>query len=262
MTSEIGQLLEAISIRFSYGRQQGVEQLCAGNAEKCCMKGLIQIAGIKDLAEADMIAAAGAHQIGFPLRLPIHAEDVSEAAAADIIACLRPGVSALLITYLEDAEEIRQLAAELGVRKVQLHSELSAASVARLKKIDPQLFIIKSLVVRGDNLSELLLDLQIYSPFVAAFITDTYDLLTGASGATGKIHNWDISRRIVQTSRRPVILAGGLNPKNVRDAILHVRPAGVDVHTGVEGPDGRKDEALVKAFVAEAKRAFAMCREA
>lgn len=94
-----------------------------------------------------------------------------------------------------------------------------------------------------------------------AFITDTYDPLTGASGATGKIHNWDVSRRIVEASQRPVILAGGLNPENVRDAILYVKPAGVDVHTGVEGPDGRKDEVLVKAFVSEAESAFALCRE-
>lgn len=208
-----------------------------------------------------MIAAAGVQQIGFPLRLPVHAEDISERQAETIVAGVKPRVSALLITYLEDAEEIWKLSTTIGVSKLQLHSDLPLASLARLKKIDPQLFIIKSLVVRGDNLAELLLNLKIYSPFVDAFITDTYDPLTGACGATGKVHNWDISRRIVEASLHPVILAGGLNPKNVRDAILHVRPAGVDVHTGVEGPNGRKDEALVKEFVAEAKSAFSLCRE-
>ncbi|MDY0040886.1 MAG: phosphoribosylanthranilate isomerase [Desulforhabdus sp.] len=220
------------------------------------MKEIIQIAGIRDLAEAQMIAAAGVHQIGFPLRLSIHAEDISEKETAAIIACLPPHVAALLITYIEDAEEIRELSAALGVRRVQLHSQPSAASVARLRRIDPQMVVIKSLIVREENLSDLLADLHAYSPFVDAFITDTYDPVTGASGATGKIHNWDISRGIVEVSRRPVILAGGLNPGNVRDAIMQVRPAGVDVHTGVEGSDGRKDERLVKSFVAEAKAAF------
>jgi phosphoribosylanthranilate isomerase len=54
-----------------------------------------------------------------------------------------------------------------------------------------------------------------------------------------------------------VILAGGLTADNVRAAIAAVRPAGVDAHTGVEGPDGRKDPALVRRFVAEARRGFA-----
>jgi phosphoribosylanthranilate isomerase len=52
------------------------------------------------------------------------------------------------------------------------------------------------------------------------------------------------------------MLAGGLNPENVRKAIAHVQPAGVDAHTGVEGPDGRKDAVLVRAFVREALAAF------
>ncbi len=67
-----------------------------------------------------------------------------------------------------------------------------------------------------------------------AYITDTYDPVTKASGATGKTHNWEISKNLVELSAKPVILAGGLNPENVYDAILKVKPAGVDVHTGIE----------------------------
>jgi phosphoribosylanthranilate isomerase len=60
----------------------------------------------------------------------------------------------------------------------------------------------------------------------------------------------------VELSPRPVILAGGLTPANVREAIAAVRPAGVDVHTGVEDASGRKDLAKVLAFVAEARAGF------
>jgi phosphoribosylanthranilate isomerase len=60
---------------------------------------------------------------------------------------------------------------------------------------------------------------------------------------------------------KPVILAGGLTPENVRCAILQVRPAGVDAHTGVERADGMKDPALVRAFVEEARRAFALLKK-
>jgi len=95
---------------------------------------------------------------------------------------------------------------------------------------------------------------------VDAFITDTFDPATGASGATGKTHDWTVSRRLVERSPKPVILAGGLTPGNVRNAIRKVRPAGVDVHTGVEGSDGRKRRDLVRTFVAEARAGFASLR--
>ena len=94
------------------------------------------------------------------------------------------------------------------------------------------------------------------APLVDGFITDTYSPETGASGATGRTHDWAVSRRLVQLSPKPVILAGGLTPANVRQAIAAVRPAGVDVHTGVEDASGRKDRDKVLAFVAEAKAGF------
>jgi len=94
-------------------------------------------------------------------------------------------------------------------------------------------------------------------PFVDAFLTDTFDPQSGRSGATGKIHDWEVSRRLAEISPRPLILAGGLNPGNVREAIRRVQPAGVDAHTGLEGPAGRKDAARVAAFVAEARAGFA-----
>jgi phosphoribosylanthranilate isomerase len=84
------------------------------------------------------------------------------------------------------------------------------------------------------------------SPFVDAFITDTFDPRTGASGATGKTHDWRVSRRLVEISARPVILAGSLTPENVTRAILEVRRAGVDSHTDVEDSRRRKSREKVQ----------------
>jgi len=98
---------------------------------------------------------------------------------------------------------------------------------------------------------------QAYSPVCDAFITDTFDPSTGASGATGRVHDWRVSAELVRSCLRPVILAGGLNPANVREAILSVCPAAVDVHTGVETSDGSKDPELVRAFVRAARVGFA-----
>ena len=105
--------------------------------------------------------------------------------------------------------------------------------------------------------TELEAEVTAFAPHVDGFITDTFDPATGASGATGKTHDRAVSRRLVELSPRPVILAGGLTPENVGRAIRTVRPAGVDVHTGVEDRNGRKDPRRVRAFVAEAEEAFA-----
>jgi phosphoribosylanthranilate isomerase len=99
------------------------------------------------------------------------------------------------------------------------------------------------------------------SEFVDAFITDTFDPKTGASGATGITHDWSVSHRLVERSDRPVILAGGLTPENVRKAILAVNPAGVDSHTGVEDAAGRKSREKVEKFVTEAQAAYRKLKE-
>jgi phosphoribosylanthranilate isomerase len=224
------------------------------------VKGLVQIAGIRNLEEARMLLEAGVDWLGFPLRLDFHPEDLSAEEVSGIIASLGFGDRAVLITYLGKATEIAGLAAMLGCRRVQLHGDITAGEVRRLKNSDPGLFLIKSLVVRPGNLDELAGITGDFGPLVDAFITDTWDPKTGASGATGRTHDWDASRRIVESSAKPVILAGGLTPDNVGRAIVQVRPAGVDAHTGVEGADGMKDPIRVRAFVEEARGAFALLK--
>lgn len=222
----------------------------------CNMKDIIQIAGIIDRQEAQLLLNAGVDWLGFPLRLPVHREDISDEAAAEIIASLQPPAAGVLITYLNDAEEILHLCQKLGTGKVQLHGDIAKAELRKLKILAPDLYLIKSLVVRENNLPQLESLVNELGTIVDAFITDTHDPATGADGATGKTHDWNISRRLVEISPKPLMLAGGLNPQNVRQAILQVRPAGVDAHTGVENAAGKKDRGRVAAFVAEARTGF------
>jgi phosphoribosylanthranilate isomerase len=218
--------------------------------------GIIQIAGVKDLKDARVLVRAGIKFIGFPLHLDTNREDISVKEAAKIIAELKRPSYCVLITYLDKADEISDLCVQLGVKRVQIHGDIEIEELSRFKKANPDYFIIKSLIVRKDNLNELVNLVKKTTPYVDAFITDTYDPKTGASGATGKTHNWKIDRDLVRISRRPIILAGGLNPSNVAYAIKLVKPAGVDAHSGVEGKDERKDSNLVKEFVQNAKKAF------
>ena len=217
---------------------------------------LIQVAGIRDAAEAALVQQCGIRYLGFPLRLPVNREDLTEAEAAAIIRSFRPPVRGVLITYLDAAEAIDGFCRTLGARMVQLHGDISVAELARLRELDPGLTIIKSLIVGMHPMSVLERMVIELGPLVDGFLTDTYAPETGAAGATGRTHDWELSRRLVELSARPVILAGGLTPANVAQAISAVRPAGVDVHTGVEDATGRKDRARMLAFVAEASAAF------
>lgn len=219
-------------------------------------RNLIQIAGVIDQVEADMLQLCGVKCLGFPLRLPINRDDIGEDDAATIIRSLPLPTFGVLITYLDDAADIAEFCAFLGAPVAQLHGAIEIDEIAKLKTIAPKLLVIKSLVVGLHSEATLASMVEQFSSFVDAFITDTYDPASGASGATGITHDWAISRRLVELSSRPVILAGGLDAENVRRAILEVKPAGVDTHSGVEDDDGRKCRDKVERFMAEARIGF------
>ncbi len=220
-------------------------------------RGAVQIAGVHDVEEAELLVACGVDFVGLPLRLKQNPDDCSDAEGARICEALAGRAETVLITYLLDPGEIAGLARRLGVGWVQLHGEIQPAAVVRLREEAPELAIAKSLIVREGQASRLEAALDAYVPVVDAFLTDSFDPRTGAEGATGHTHDWQVSRRLAERSERPLVLAGGLTPENVGRAVAEVRPAAVDTHTGVEGPDGRKQADRVRRFVAEARKAFA-----
>lgn len=220
------------------------------------MKNIIQVAGIIDREEANLMLESGIEWLGFPLRLPSGKDDISETDAMSIIKGLSEPQAGVLISYMVDAEEVSGYCSELGVKAVQLHGDISVAEMKKLRELRPDLFLLKSLVVKEDNAEELLEIVDTMADFVDMFITDTFNPKTGAKGATGLTHNWDVSAELVRRSPKPLMMAGGLTPENVADAIYKVKPAAVDSHTGLEGSDGRKDAAKVKKFIREAEKAF------
>lgn len=214
---------------------------------------LIQVAGIRSVEEGRMLLAQGVDLLGFPLRLPVHAEDVSESEAKYIIDALG-SACCTVITYEDDPARLKSLCRFLNVDTAQIHGQVAPATLASMKASG--LTLIKSYVVGRESMppEEFV---RAYAPFCDAFITDTFDPVTGASGATGRVHDWVISAELVRCSPRPVILAGGLRPENVRRSIIVTAATGVDVHTGVEDAAGAKSSALVASFVAEARAGFA-----
>ena len=221
----------------------------------------IQVAGVIDQQEADMLIGCGVNFLGFPLRLPVNKEDLTEDEVKEIIHNLPPPNYGIVISYPSTAEEAMELCTKVGVNIIQLHGPITIEELVKLKSLKPEIQIIKSLVINNDNVLQLLNIMSRLEIYVDAFITDTYDPKTGASGATGKTHDWEISKKFVELSSKPVVLAGGLNPENVYDAILRVKPAGVDVHTGVENSSGRKEKQLVRKFFEQSKKAFEFIRQ-
>jgi Phosphoribosylanthranilate isomerase len=218
-----------------------------------------QVAGVRSLEEARLLEDLKVSFVGFPLKLGYHKPDIDHDTARAIIREMRDPTRAVLITYLDTAEDSAALCKFLGVSIVQLHAEIAPEQVQLLKQLMPALRIIKSLIVRPEytgNFSPLLEHARAYEPWVDAFITDTFDSVTTATGATGKVHDWRISKGLAATLSKSLILAGGLSPTNVFDAISAVHPAGVDSHTGVEDSGGWKSPLLVARFVEEAARAF------
>ena len=119
------------------------------------MHSLIQVAGVIDAMEVQLLIDCGVHYLGFPLRLPVHKEDLSEDTAAAIIRSFQPPNYGVLITYLDQAQEIANLCDYLGEPIVQLHGAVTIETLAQLKKLAPQLQIIKSLIVHENNLADL-----------------------------------------------------------------------------------------------------------
>jgi phosphoribosylanthranilate isomerase len=213
----------------------------------------VQIAGVSSLEEALAAEQAGADALGFTVRLPDGVHDgLTEAKARSIIAALPPFIASVAITYVDTPREAVDLCRYLGVAALQLHGPFPTQELPLIRAALPHLQLIRAVHVTGP---EALAQARALERRVDALILDTYDPASGRHGATGQTHDWSISRQIVVQTRTPVILAGGLTPDNVADAIRAVQPWAVDVHTGVERADGTRDLSAICAFVARAKAA-------
>ncbi len=129
--------------------------------------------------------------------------------------------------------------------------------VQRIKELVPGIEVMQAIgIIDRSSIEEALY----YSEFVDILILDSVDRTINGIGAAGFTNDWDIDREIVEKAKCKVILAGGLSPENVREAILKVKPWGVDSFTRTSDllPDGtsHKNIEKVAAFVRNAKEAF------
>ena len=215
----------------------------------------IQIAGVSSLDEAMFCAQIGVDALGFTLEIPggIH-DGLTREKAADIVQRLPRTILAVVITYLKSFEDISRLVETVGPHAVQFHGGIADEQLSVFRREYPSARTIGRITVSGqDSIAQAAC---FCAPLWDAIILDSMDPITGRVGATGITHDWSLSSKFVKTASVPVILAGGLTPDNVCEAILTVRPAGVDTHTGIENNDGSRNFAKIKTFAQAALGAF------
>jgi len=204
------------------------------------MRTRIKICGITRPTDALAAAAAGVDAIGLVFYAP-SPRSIDPAQAADIVACLPPFVTTVGLFVDAPTTEIRQIIHTVGIDLVQLHGQESAAACAavghpwiRAIRMQPGLNLARS--ARKFAAARALL-LDAYRP--------------GVPGGTGTAFDWS---RIPAELADKIILAGGLAPDNVAQAVRQVRPYAVDVSGGVESAPGIKDPAKIIDFVAQVRR--------
>lgn len=201
----------------------------------------VKVCGITNADDAMAAVEAGADALGFVFfRESPRAVDPS--TAAEIVAGLPPFVSAAGVFVNEDPVRIAEVVRETGIDCVQLHGDESPETCGSFLRA------VKAIRVMS---LESLEPLSRYQDAVSAFLLDAY--APGALGGTGQVFNWDIAVEAKRFGR--IILAGGLTPDNVADAVKRVMPYAVDVSSGVEASKGKKDHQKMKLFIERAKTA-------
>lgn len=204
------------------------------------MRTRIKICGLT--REEDVLVAvdAGADAIGFVF-YPKSPRYVSPERAAQLAALLPPFVSAVGLFVNAAAEEVERTLATVSLHVLQFHGDEDESYCRRFSR--PYL---KAARMRAD------LDLVQYAagyPSAQAILLDAF---VEGYGGGGETFDWS---RIPRHLARPIVLSGGLTPDNATEAVRRVRPAAVDVSSGVEVAKGIKDAARIRAFVAAVRAA-------
>ncbi|PZR72071.1 MAG: N-(5'-phosphoribosyl)anthranilate isomerase [Chthoniobacterales bacterium] len=205
---------------------------------------LVKICGLTNVADAMAAIEFGADALGFNF-YPGTKRYVGAGAAREWMAEL-PATTVKIAVVVDPAwDEALALAAWPGITALQLHGRETPGFCRRLA--EQGIRFSKAIpVTNGEALSD------VSSFFTRTIVLDSAH--SGQFGGTGRTFPWEIADQFVRAnSNLRVILAGGLTPDNVANAVATVRPFGVDVTSGVEASPGRKDQGLLRAFIAAAR---------
>ncbi len=210
------------------------------------MKPRVKICCIGSVAEAQIAIRHGAAALGLVSAMPSGPGVITEETIAEIAATVPPGVATFLLTSKRDVDSISAQQHRCRVNTIQLCDSVEPDCYAKLRASLPGLALVQVIHVSG---SESVDEAMAVAARVDAILLDSgnQNLAVKELGGTGRKHDWRISRKIVESVRVPVFLAGGLNPENVAAAIREVRPYGLDICSGLR-TNNQLDEEKVRRF--------------
>lgn len=208
----------------------------------------VKICGITREPDRQAAVDAGADAIGVTSRVPVDTpREVAPDRAATLLGDAPPFVTTVLVTMPADADAAVDLVRTVDPDVLQVHGPFSAAALETVR--DATGVRILRAVEAGDPATA-----RAAAPVADGLLLDAAS--ESGRGGTGRTADWDGARALRESLDLPVVLAGGLTPDTVGDAVRAVEPYGVDVASGVERTGGVKDHDAVRAFVATARGAL------
>ena len=210
----------------------------------------ISVCAARDDEDVLAVVAGGADAVGVLVQTRHLAEDAVDLAVGAKILDLVPAyVGRYAVTHASSLEELVACIDALPIDTLQLHDHVAPDVVTRLRDRRPHVRLLKAIHVTNKVPS-----LAPWDELCDGLVFDSVNPAEDRIGGTGKVHDWHLTARAAQAAAGPAILAGGLTPDNVRDAVRSVQPWAVNVNSGVE-LKGRKIEKLVREFVMAANSA-------
>lgn len=206
----------------------------------------IKICCISSIEEANLAIEAGASAIGLVGHMPSGPGIISDDLISEIAGSVPNHIETFLLTSETKVDDIIAHHSKVNTSTIQIVDSLTQGTHKQLKNVLPNTKIIQVLHVL--DLSSLEEAIEI-SKYVDALLLDSGNpnLSTKELGGTGRVHNWEISKKIVENVNVPVFLAGGINPANASKAIKEVRPYGLDLCSGVR-TNGELDKQKLTSF--------------
>ena len=207
----------------------------------------VKICGNTRKEDVEHAIHSGANAIGFIVGFPSTPRNLDLDQAYRLLKDIPTSIDSVVVTNEYNRNLMRRIAEKLPITTIQLIGNTQYSQ--EIREIFPDIHLIKVVYAEPERLIQSALN---FSKDYDTILIDTKT--KDIPGGTGLTHNWSLSRKAVTTIHpTPVILAGGLTPQNVEDAVRIVQPQSVDVSSGVESTPGIKDHSKVETFIKLAK---------
>ncbi len=215
----------------------------------------VKLCGTTSLESAKMAIDAGADYVGVLVNVGISERSLSVEQARAIVDFSE--IPVMILLYNMGVDEICRIYNEIKPYGIHLLGNTPVENINELrKKLDCQIWLTVYLPAKDQGEADIGQIKELMRSYeIAGADTIVIDTISkGRYGGTGKTADWDIAKDLTKSVKTPVFLAGGINPENVREAILKVDPYGVDLASGVEVEKGKRDPEKVKRLMAEIRK--------